>query len=131
MLTLNTIKAIQIMHFIAGSSNNTQMEKVNNTELVIPEDSILLGKLSEAGLIEFSGKGDPLSLLSYNITDKYAGITLYNILRAIGESLILIDPEEEEERIYNRSCGRIGILKLGVVNQTLRALLNEIHLADL
>lgn len=118
------------MHFIAGSSNNTQME-MNNTELVIPEDSILLGKLSEAGLIQFSGKGDPLSLSSYNITDKYAEITLYKILHAIGESLILIDPEEEEERIYNRSCGRIGILKLGVVNQTLRTLLNEIYLADL
>ena len=119
------------MHFIAGSSNNTLMEKVDTTELGIPEDPILLGKLSEAGLIQFSGKGDPLSLLSYNITGKYADITLYKILRAIGESLILIDPEEEEERIYSRSCGRIGILKLGVVNQTLRTLLNEIHLADL
>ncbi len=123
------------MHFIAGSSNNAHIRKADIMELGIPQDipqdPILLSKLSEAGLIYFSGEGDPLSLLSYKITEKYSDITLYKILRAIGESLVLIDPEEEEERIYNRSCGRIGILKLGVVNQTLRTLLNEIHLADL
>lgn len=129
MLTKRTQMAIDLLHEIAYHS--FVLCPVKGESACCPaECSYLLGRLCAAGIIRPASKSAPDCCCSYALNSDLGDITLYRLLLAIGETVNLMSPLTDEERIYKHYHYGTGALKLGVVNQTLRTLLCDIHVTD-
>lgn len=129
MLTKRTQKAIDILHEIAYNQSHL-CSKSKGATLCSPECSTILDQLYAAGLIRLLPGMDAGNCASYALCLCLSEITLYQLLLAINENINLVNPLTNEERIYKHYHYGTGALKLGVLNQTLCTLLQDVHVID-
>lgn len=129
MLTLRTQDAIDILHKIAYHQSHL-CSKRKETDLCAPDCLLILDQLRLAGFIRLLPDMEAESYASYVLCLALSEISLYQLLLAIGESVCLVDTFNHEECIYKHYHYGYGALKLGVVNQVLSTLLNDIHVND-
>lgn len=130
MLTERTQRAIEILHDIASYQSQSYL---NGTEQArcTPDCVVLLKQLQNAGIIRLLPGRDPGSSRSYELCVELSGMSLYQLLIAIGEGINLLAPDADEERIYKHYHYGMGASRLGVVNQMVRTLLCDITMLDL
>ena len=129
MLIKRTQKAIEIIHEIAYHQSSHCMKEAM-ASICTPECVSLLEQLCTAGIIHLLPGRTPGCCISYGLCHPLSEITLYELLIAVNESINLLVPTTDEERIYHHYHYGTGAAKLGVVNQTLRTLLSDIHMTD-
>lgn len=122
MLTLQTQKAIAILHSIAGHQALT----IENFRMASDELTVMLARL-EYHKIVCRIPGAPVGVeTSYQLCRPLKDVSLLDVLEATGEHLNCNCPTTED--FYAR-YGRVAP-KLGVVNHMTRLYLSEIKLID-
>ena len=124
MRTAKNQAAIAVLNDIYAGGDTARTDACRLTE---QDMDTLLSKLSSAGLIKLSGKGDPRDIQSYIPARNSSDVSLLDILEATGEHLDCNHPTTEE---FHMRYGKAA-QKLGIVNYITREYLKEIKLFEL
>lgn len=121
MFTENTLLAIRILYILKNG-------KYKDGDIPLEASLDILHRLCKAGIIKYENDEFPNRIKSYKLNYNLSEITMSKLLVAINEGIMIVPSEKEEKVIYNR-CG-INNHNLGVLNQMMRTMLNDIHIAD-